>query len=195
MSPLESVLRKTASFLNPKKSKSHSNPPEHSESITDSGDSSESEQAKYHSIKAFRTIITMLELIPSERATAALDRIPGRNPEDKELKLLNAVATLLVRVNEVAAVAVTEHNNGSGVIKVIACLHVANHSDSSSGEFTNPGIFKNFLATFNPRKDNPNFMSHTNYPVIIDPKDEIPSKLRETEDIAEIYTYYYSDIW
>ena len=46
-----------------------------------------------------------------------VDPKPGGGAEDKELKLLNAPATLLVRSNEVAAVVVTDHNDGSGNLR------------------------------------------------------------------------------
>ena len=78
----------------------------------------------------------MLEVIPIQRAMIVLDRKPGSGAEDKELKLLNVLATLLVRRNEVAAVAVTKHDDGSGVVQVIACHHVS--SDSPLGELTIP---------------------------------------------------------
>lgn len=66
-------------------------------------------------------------MIPSQRVITVVDRRSGRGAEDKELKLLNALATLLVRrSNEVVAVAVTNHgDDGSGVIQVIACHHVS----------------------------------------------------------------------
>jgi hypothetical protein len=55
--------------------------------------------------------------IPSRRMMHVVDRKPGGGAEDKELKLLNAPATLLVRNNEVAAVVVTDHNDGSGNLR------------------------------------------------------------------------------
>ena len=181
--------------------KSNSNPPE--ESVTDSGDSSEKAQAnfklKYHSIKAFRTIITMLRFIPSAREMTVVYRKPGRGVEDKELKLLNALATLLVRRNEVAAVAVTNYDGESGDIQVIACHQSS--SDSPSGELTVPqtalsssiSMFWNFRATLNPRKDNDKYGS--DHLDILDPKDEIPSDLLETKDVDRIRTYCYVKWW
>ena len=80
---------------------------------------------KYKSIKAFRTITTMLHHIPSQHEISVVDMpLPRHDPEkDKRLKLLNALATLLVRSDEVAAVAVTKRDVGSGDIQVIACHH------------------------------------------------------------------------
>jgi hypothetical protein len=179
------------SFRNQKKSKGHteSNLPGE-ESVTDS---SESEQAKLHSIKAFRTITTMLNLIPSEHVVTVVDRKTAGGDDDKELKLLNALATLLVRRNEVAAVAVTEHDV-SGAIQVIACFHI-----SPSDELTIPQPdsssrilkFKNFLATINPRKDTPLYMSDR--PSIRNP--DVPLPVQEAEDIKLIQTYCYNNWW
>ena len=171
---LSSALRKTSQILKKK----------------DSDDSSE--QDSYTSIKAFRTIITMLDLIPGLRK---LTMVESTTPSEaaQELKLLNALATLLVRHNEVAAVVVTKYGDGSGVVQVIACLH----HDGSSVELTIPqptsgsSIFNNFLAVFNPRKDTP--VPESNIPVITDSNIEVPSFIRNTEDMEQIRTYIYNN--
>ena len=87
------------------------------ESATDL-DSESLASDKYKSIKAFRTITTMLHHIPSQHEISVVDMpLAGHDPKkDKELKLLNALATLLVRSDEVAAVAVTRHDVGLGDI-------------------------------------------------------------------------------
>lgn len=199
--PTHNMFTSVNKYLNRNKSKSNSDPRE--ESSTNSGDSSESEQAKKRllAIMAFRTIITMLSIIPSERVMTVIDRRSGRGAEDKELKLLNALATLLVRRNEVAAVAVIEHDNGSGVIQAVACYHHVS-IDSPSGDLTIPqpakrfGIFGSFLAAINPRKDTPIPNRVSDHPSIIDPKhdSDIPSDLHDTEDMERIRTYCY-DRW
>ena len=167
-------------------SKSSSKPPE--ESVTDPGPSEQPEaNSKLQSIKAFRTISAMLSSIPSDRVINVVDRKSERGAKDKELKLLNALATLLVRRNEVAAVAVTDYDNGLGAIQVIACHHVS--SDSPSGDLIFPpqptSFFKKLLATFNPRIDNPKFMSER--PTIHNP--EVLQDIQETEDTKRILEY------
>lgn len=199
-----SALHKTGKFL---RIKSQSDPPLAEESATGYSSSNDSEDSKSQSIKAFRTITTMLAAIPTQRVINVADRKPGNAAEDKELKLLNSLATLLVRNNEVAAVVVTEHNNGSGAIQVIACHHIiSGHgagpeltipiSQPASSSHPTPGPFRNFLATLNPRKDAPSYMADSVHPgpSIIDPKVKIPSKIRETNDIDKISTYRY-DMW
>lgn len=183
------AARKTSKFLN----KKNSNPPE--ESATDSGNSSEQAiNLKYRSMKAFRTIITMLAIIPSQRVRTVVDRKSEHGPEDKELKLLNALATLLVRCHEVAAVAVTNRDDKSGNIQVIACHHISSHGPP---QLTIPqpaskfSTFKNFLVAFNPRKDDSNAQMFDR-PTIINPIDDIPSELRETTDMMMISTYCYN---
>jgi hypothetical protein len=154
----------------------------------------DSDDEKSTSIKAFRTIITMVHFIPSFRKLIMTELNPQSSEEVQELKVLNGLATLLVRRSEVAAVVATKHGDGSGVVQVIACLHC----DSSSAELTIPqpastsSILSNFLAVFNPRKDT--LVLESNIPVITDPKTSIPSDIRNTEDIERIRTYIY-DNW
>jgi hypothetical protein len=164
--------------------------------------------AKYKSIKAFRTITTMLKHIPSHKSLSVVDMPPaGCDPKkDKELKLLNALATLLVRSNEVAAVAVTKHDDGSGNIQVIACHHhVGTHGSCPELTYRQPtsrntitSIFKNFLVTFNPREDNKNFISKldSDLPSIIDaePGVDMPSGINEKDFDKWVETYRY-DMW
>jgi hypothetical protein len=193
------------SFVNKTKSifKSPSNTPE--KSVTESEDAADF-KLKCRSIQAFRTIITMLHLVPNQRVMSVLHRNSERGEEDTELKLLNALATLLVRSNEVAAVAVTNYDKGSGAraIQVIACHHLGGDKPSdnptisqtptaltrSSGVFK----FKNILAAFNIREDNPDYRSTSNFPAIIDPICSIPSNLQKTEKIELIRTHCF-DTW
>lgn len=188
---MNSAKRITSKFLK-KESKSHSNLPGPEESVPDSI------EAKDRSIKAFRTIITMLKIIPSKRVLSVVGRRSGlAAEEDKELKLLNALATLLVRSHEVAAVTVTERDVASGVIQVLACLHIS--SDGPLAELTIPQpaesstTFSKFLAVFNPRKDNPS--PNSNLPKIVDPKeDTILDRVRESEDKNQIRDFCF-EMW
>lgn len=152
-----------------------SNPPENL--ATDSGDSASESETKYRSIKAFRTITTMLQLVPSERKTTVTvgDCKPHGVDVQTELKLLNALAVLLVRHHEVAAVAVTKYDVDDGVINVIACH--SNHSPGPSAisqtqNTSSVGfrVLKNFLAIFNLRRDDIDVTKTSDIPVIIDPK-------------------------
>lgn len=124
--------------------------------------------------------------------------LPGHDPKkDKRLKLLNALATLLVRSDEVAAVAVTKRDVGLGDIQVIAC----HHNVGSYGSFpdltlhnTITSYFKNFLATFNPRKDNKDFISKSDLPSIVDAEVDMPSDIKEEAFDKWVKTYHY-DMW
>jgi hypothetical protein len=158
----------------------------------DSDDLAEQDDVdKLGSIKAFRTIITMVNLIPSQRKLDMLELKPQRSEEVQELRLLNALATLLVRSNEVAAVVVTKH--GDGVVQVIACFH----HDGSSAELTVPqsasksSIFKNFLSVFNPRVDTK--VHEYDKPHITDSKTSIPSNIQNAKNIEPICTYIYNN--
>ena len=187
---LSSFMRKTSNCLK----KKESSPAE------ESADSDDLSVAKHRSIKAFRTIITLLNSIPNQPVMNVVERPPG-GVDDRELKLLNALATLLVRSHEVAAVVVTQYNDGSGAVQVTACLH--HDISSDSGELTisqqsqpsestlNTRLYKYFLATFNPHPDTPSEMSDR--PKIINPKDHIPSNVQKIEvsDSVQILDYCY----
>ena len=146
----------------------------------------------------------MLQYIPSQHEISVVDMpLAGHDSKkDKELKLLNALATLLVRSDEVAAVAVTKHDIGSGDIQVIACHHhvgsygsfpeLTNHQQASHNTITS--YFQNFLATFNPRRDNKDYISKSDLPSIVDAEVDMPSDIKEDafDNWAKTYRY---DMW
>ena len=146
----------------------------------------------------------MLHYIPSQHEISVVDMpLAGHDPKrNKELKLLNALATLLVMSDEVAAVAVTKHNVGLGDIQVIACHHhvgsygsfpeLTNHRPASHNTITI--YFQNFLAIFNPHKDNKDFISKSDLPSIVDAEVDMPSDIKGKAFDKWVKTYHY-DMW
>jgi hypothetical protein len=104
-------------------------------------------------ILAFRTITTMLSYIQRETPSSRAKPRPSDAAQRYELKILNALATLLVRENEVVAV-VANPASHPGSIEVI----VSPRSMGPSVPLTTfqPGLgdyFRQFLTTINPRHD------------------------------------------
>ena len=75
---------------------------------------------------------------------------PGTGSELRELKVLSALATVLVMEHEVVAVVAKHDDRGNigagGVVEVIACSDSIEEEPESSKSFLN-----NVVATYNPR--------------------------------------------
>lgn len=140
---------------------------------TPSPEATPSEATPSEAILAFRTITTMLALV--QEGTSFSDSKGLHNVElRRELKLVNALSTVIVRDVEIAAV-VVKPDNGSGQLEVIACTHLTSLGKELTTPQPNPSIneyFWRFLATANPRKDE--VLSVTpppsSVPTISDPK-------------------------
>jgi hypothetical protein len=124
-------------------------------------------------ILAFRTITTMLALI-QEGTTFSDSKGRPSTEQRRELKLLNALSTVIVRNVEISAV-VVKPDDGSGQLEVIACTHLTSLGEqlTTSQPTTRIGeYFWRFLATANPRHDKvlSDTPPPTNVPTISDPK-------------------------
>jgi len=121
--------------------------------------SNDSKFASEEDIKALRTMISMLTVIqkigrPIKGLPVTVSEIvpsPSTGLTDsqhKELKVLSALATVLVMEHEVVAV-VAKHGNGpGGVEEVIACTDSVVDKESEPPK----SIMENFIATVNPRR-------------------------------------------
>jgi hypothetical protein len=107
-------------------------------------------------IKALRTMISMLTVIQKiDRPIKGLpvnasELVPSplrTDSEHKELKILSALATVLVMEHEVVAVVAKHVTGPGGVEEVVAC------TDSILDKESEPpkSFMENFIATYNPR--------------------------------------------
>jgi hypothetical protein len=119
-------------------------------------------------ILAFRTITTMLSHI-QEGTTFSDSRCSVSKELGRELEILNALSTVIVRDVEIVAVT-AKPDNGSGKLEVICtCTHPVNQLTSPQ---TNTGYLSRFFAIANPRRDEVLSLTPppTNSPTISEPK-------------------------
>ena len=122
-------------------------------------------------INAFRTIVTLLSLIQRRQGKAGLPAHIGSKSQQAELKIVSALATVLVMENDVVAVT-AKHDHGN--LKVFTCaqndlLASANAASSDVGILK---YLKNFVVTINTRRDHPSELNTG--PTITDPADYAP---------------------
>jgi hypothetical protein len=105
-------------------------------------------------IKALRTMISMLSIIDQPISGRETSPPSGTEAELKELKVLSALATVLVMEHEVVAVLGKhgDHGNG-GVMEVFACTDSI--VDKESKAPTDKSFLDNLIATYNPRFSDP----------------------------------------
>ena len=109
--------------------------------------SSSDDASLKESIRAFRTITTVLATIQQRSSIPTSDNLrPKSDPERHELSVLNALTTVLVRVNEVIA-AVTSRQPGNEGPTIFACQQSKNEPTTTSSSLPQ------FLINMNPRKD------------------------------------------
>jgi len=159
--------------------------------------SSKSDLEPFH---AFRTITTMLSLIPT--GTNISDPEPKPVPQHlaQELKLLDSLAAVLVRKDEIVAVVAEPHagpEEGSKDIQVIASVTHPSHDHSGKAEPTiaqHLGNLFSFLVSRNPRKDDlkdqDQQMVNPDDPIIIDPEDQVPDYLKRAKKEKLFQTFY-----
>jgi hypothetical protein len=137
---------------------------------------------------------------------------PDDEVKRRELRLLNALATIMVREHEIVAV-VRKMGGKPGILEVIACVHLPSDTDEltpAQTDHQNDPNFKNvgtqiwrLLATPNPRKpqrtdpepSTANANSSTadslfptsDVPSIVDPEDRIPEDLKDGTRPIETY--------
>jgi hypothetical protein len=121
------------------------------------------QDAKAEAIRAFRTITTMLSLLQSDSRTVPTDDGSNVGSSRKELKILNALATVVIREYGVSAV-VAEPYDQSGNIQVLASLTYHNRVErplvipqpSSSKNISD--YLSKFLYVQNPGPLEPRFV-------------------------------------
>jgi len=134
--------------------------------------------------------------------------ITDSSPEEQglgyELKLLDALAAIIVRQHEIAAV-IAKPDDGSGAIQVLAST---THLDTRNRELTvpqSPGNFINtwwnFLITPNPRNPakNPHSLldlltTNRQNTTSVNPESQVPSHLRASEK-AQLFSTFLEYDW
>jgi hypothetical protein len=147
----------------------------------DSGSGSETRFNDHH---AFRTIITMLSFIQSDNRSAAhtiTGPIATAKENRDELKVLDALTTLLIRGDEVVAVVAKPHEGSAWIDQVIASVtHPSNTESTFQTKEDNGPFWSHFSIIPNSRKDkihrqNDSLINPTSFPLIRD--HSIPAQL------------------
>ena len=149
--------------------------------------SSSEETRKAEALYAFRTIATMLSFIQSTRDTA--DKRPKYNSEKKRLlKLLDAMAAVLIRNNGVIAVTARPYD-GSGRVEALASCTMGNGepSTNSTGKFTN--ILRNIFISQNPRD------LTVKQEEVVDPEMSVPNYLKKISDPTVLLSTFLTRMW
>jgi hypothetical protein len=151
-------------------------------------------------IKALRTMITMLSQIQlSKQPNLVLNALESRPPapnetQSRELKVLSALATILVMKHEVVAV-VAKHGHGNGGrIEVFACTDRIS-VDESTKSSTILDHFFNFVTTMNPRDDVKPFNSLEIYPTIVNATESYNHLKESIRSSDELRAYIKSKWW
>jgi hypothetical protein len=139
---------------------------------------------KTEAIYAFRTITTMLSLIHSTRDTAG-NRPNFRDGEKQLLRLLDALAVVLLRSNGVIAVTARPYD-GSRKVEVLA----SHLSKGESLTITQPFQFlRNVFISQNPRDKN--LKKRT----VTDPVASVPSSFKKISDPLKLLTTFLVETW
>jgi hypothetical protein len=126
----------------------------------------------HEDIKALRTILTMLSLLHRANHPKDLNPLAGKSPpvptneQTKELRVLSALATILVTEHEKVAV-VAKNGNGRNVEVFTFTDSIA--ADKSTTKSLSANIIeylRSFIVTINPRDK-----ANETYPTIYNPKD------------------------
>lgn len=124
-------------------------------------------------IRAHATITTMLSLVKRTRMAFSTTNVKFTDKRRRqELKVLNALATVLDRDVEVVAV-VGKSDDGSGELKVIVSAHLVR--DMERRPTAQPGSFGgrilNLFSNGNPRRSGPmgSLLSTSDPPAIVNP--------------------------
>jgi hypothetical protein len=125
-------------------------------------------QADLEALYAFRTIITMISLIRSAK------RIPEKRFKDgsRELKIVDALAAIVIREHGVAAVA-SNPDSGSGRVEVFTSV--------------------SFVLAQNPRKPKKNPEASSTDPFIINPTR--PEHLKSSNKPRELLHAFLTNDW
>lgn len=135
-------------------------------------------------ILVFRTITTLLAMVQQQPQNVLVDEaLKAETREQRiELKVLNALATIIVMDKEVVAVA-AEYRLGDGKFGIVASKQVTNLPLPSG---STPW---NFLISMNPRKD----AAPSIYPSLDNPK--VPPQLQRASDDSQALINYVHERW
>lgn len=127
-------------------------------------------------IMAFRTMTTIISLIQRTDPSLKAPELSPPSPTDeqsRELRVLSALATILVMEHEKVAVVAKHGNSSGGGVEVFACTDSsAGKNTKSDSESSYADIFQylwNFVVAENPR-ENPQD-DDSEYPAIHNPRD------------------------
>jgi hypothetical protein len=147
--------------------------------------SQSSDPTKTKDLLAFRTITTMLSFIqsPSRRLPPDTGTISTDRNDRRELKVLDALSTVLIREHEITAVVALPYNNGSNLQVFASVVHPSNSANSNDRGLW--GLFCNFTATLNSRaskifSNTDSLLNETSLPLIGDDEDKVPRNLITT---------------
>jgi hypothetical protein len=147
-------------------------PPEPSQSTT-----------KTQDLLAFRTIITMLSCIQSSNTRLATKAGPTRTEKDRaELRVLDALSTVLIRRHEITAVVARPHDGIN--FQVFASVAYPSNAEPLL-QPDDKGLWSricNFTVTTNPRVSKmhtrtDSLINLSSIPVIGDHQDQVPGEL------------------
>ena len=179
--------------------------------INHQSDSQEFEESdKIQALLAFRTIITMLSLIQSERDTENGVAKQVSSQEKRDLRILDALAAISVRRNDVVAVA-AQHDK-SGNVQVILSVHfvqagltITRKPNPSIGPTAFEKLWR-FLVARNPRAMKPSLAAASTAtnsaaspsPIItepLDPESSVPQHLKECDPGPKLLEAFLCSEW
>jgi hypothetical protein len=145
-SQTERVLSKITDFFSPRNSSQEGDDPELN--------------VVYDDIQALRTMITMLSLIQQPSTGLKVEDLPSPVPrtliQNQQLRILTALATVLVMEHEKVAV-VEKRGNRMGAVEVVACTDsiVAEDNTAAKSLPTKVKHLWNLIVAENPRRNEP----------------------------------------
>jgi len=133
-------------------------------------------------VLAFRTITTMLALIQSPTETTQIEPVHLSKLQRKELRVLDALAALLVREYEVVAIMAEPYDGKS--IQVISIVNLNNTKSAVTNPPT-PWTIR-WLTFLNSRNDPPIFPENEEDSMqIVDPDRQVHLNLSQHQDDPE----------
>ena len=155
-------------------------------------DKESKDSEKNEALQAFRTITTMLSLIQSTGSSATNQPNFGR--EKKLVKLLDAIAAVLVRNHGVIAVTgrLPDDDPDSGKMEVLAS-YSGNEESLTISQSRSTAHFmdsiRNFFVSQNPRD------SIVKERDVIDPETSVSVQFKDIKEPAELLDAFLTEVW
>ncbi len=144
---------------------------------------SKNANSKQNGILAFRTITTMLALIQSPTETTQIEPVHLSKSQCKELRVLDALAALLVREYEVVVIMAEPYDGKS--IQVISIVNLNTKFAVTNAPWPTPWTFQ-WWASVNSRPDPPIFPETDEDPMwVVDPDARVHPNLSKHQDNPE----------